>query len=76
MPILNGFEFLKKVRARTETQKVPFLMVTTEAEKQRMLDAMSAGVNGYLVKPFPKGALMEALKRIWDRQQKSEKKNT
>jgi two-component system, chemotaxis family, chemotaxis protein CheY len=57
MPNMNGLQLVTKIR---ETDKKTLLiMVTTEAEKQRVLDALRAGVNNYLVKPFTPEALME-----------------
>ena len=50
MPIMNGLEFLKKIRE--SDQQIPVIMVTTEAERSRVLEAIQAGVSDYLVKPF------------------------
>lgn len=50
MPNMDGFTLIKKIR---ETDKKTLLvMATTEAEKARVLDAVRAGVNNYVVKPF------------------------
>ena len=50
MPNMDGITLIKKVR---ETDKeLPIIMVTTEAEKSRVLEAVKAGVNNYVVKPF------------------------
>ncbi len=56
MPNMDGLTLVKKVR---ETDKKTLLiMATTEAEKSRVLDAIRAGVNNYVVKPFtPEGLL-------------------
>ena len=57
MPNMDGITFVKKVR---ETDKKTLLiMATTEAEKSRVLDAIRAGVNNYVVKPFTSEALLE-----------------
>jgi two-component system chemotaxis response regulator CheY len=50
MPVMDGITFLKQYRAKGRT--VPIIMVTTEAEKTRVVEAIKAGVNNYLVKPF------------------------
>jgi len=50
MPEMDGLEFLKELRQ--EEQDVPVIMVTTEAEKTRVLEAIKAGVNNYVIKPF------------------------
>ena len=50
MPNLNGFDTL--VAIRKGGGKMPIIMVTTEAEKSRILDALKAGANNYVIKPF------------------------
>ena len=56
MPHMEGLSLVKKVR---ETDKAtPLIMVTTEAEKPRIIDAIKAGVNNYVVKPFTPDALV------------------
>ena len=65
MPNMDGLTMVKKVR---ETDKAtPIIMVTTEAEKPRIIEAIKAGVNNYVVKPFTPDALLgkidETLKR-------------
>ena len=50
MPVMNGMEFLKAFRAENKT--TPVIMVTTEAEKSRVIEAIKAGVSNYMVKPF------------------------
>jgi len=57
MPNMDGITLVRKVR---ETDKKTLLiMATTEAEKARVLDAIRAGVNNYIVKPFTPEGLME-----------------
>jgi two-component system chemotaxis response regulator CheY len=50
MPNMLGIDALKMIRAAGKT--VPVIMVTTEAEKTRVILAMQAGANDYLIKPF------------------------
>lgn len=50
MPNMNGIEFVKAFR---QTNKAtPIIMVTTESEKSRVIEAIKAGVNNYVIKPF------------------------
>lgn len=54
MPNMDGITFLREFRKRNK--ETPVIMVTTEAEKTRVLEAIKAGVNNYAVKPFtPEG---------------------
>ena len=56
MPNMDGLTMLTKVR---ETDKnVAVIMVTTEAEKPRIIEAIKAGANNYVVKPFTPDTLM------------------
>ncbi|MEL6328527.1 MAG: response regulator [Planctomycetota bacterium] len=50
MPVMDGLTFVKQYRQQNKT--TPMIMVTTEAEKSRVIEAIKAGVNNYVVKPF------------------------
>ncbi|MEZ4651048.1 MAG: response regulator [Candidatus Eisenbacteria bacterium] len=50
MPKMDGLTFLKNYRVKDKT--TPIIMVTTEAEKSRVIEAIKAGVNNYVIKPF------------------------
>ena len=55
MPNMDGLTLLKTVREKNIS--TPVIMVTTEAEKTRIIEAIKAGANNYLVKPFTPDAL-------------------
>jgi two-component system chemotaxis response regulator CheY len=61
MPNKSGIELTRDIRALGS--KVPIYMITTEAEKTRVVEAIQAGVNDYLVKPFTQDALQEKLQK-------------
>ena len=52
MPKMTGLDLLKTVRENESTKEIPFLMVTAEAQKENVLQAVQAGVSNYIVKPF------------------------
>ncbi len=59
MPNMDGITLVRKIR---ETDKAtPLIMVTTEAEKRRVIEAIQAGVNNYVVKPFTAETLGEKI---------------
>jgi two-component system chemotaxis response regulator CheY len=60
MPNMDGLTFVKKVRSQGNT--VPIIMVTTEAERARVVEAIKAGVNNYVVKPFTPDVLQDRIK--------------
>jgi two-component system chemotaxis response regulator CheY len=59
MPNMDGLTMVKKVRETNKT--TPIIMVTTEAEKPRIIEAIKAGVNNYVVKPFTPETLLEKI---------------
>ncbi len=61
MPGKTGLEVVQEIRAKDA--KVPIIMVTTEAEKGRVMQAIQAGVSDYLVKPFTADTLREKLEK-------------
>jgi len=50
MPNMDGLSFMKEFRQIDKS--TPVIMVTTESEKARVVEAIKAGVNNYVVKPF------------------------
>ena len=62
MPEVTGLEAVQAIRA--SGNEVPIVMVTTEAEKQRIVAAVQAGINDYLVKPFTPEALIDRVKKF------------
>ncbi len=64
MPKMTGLELLKILRADDVYKEVPFLMVTAEAQKQNVIEAVQAGVSNYVVKPFTAEAIAEKIKKI------------
>ena len=65
MPKMTGIDLLRAVRADEQTKDLPFLMVTAEAQKQNVIDAVQAGVSNYVVKPFTAEAISEKLEKIF-----------
>lgn len=59
MPIMDGLTFVTEFRKTNKT--TPLIMVTTEAEKSRVIEAIKAGVNNYVVKPFTPDLLSERI---------------
>lgn len=64
MPVMEGIELLKNVRNDPQLKDIAFLMVTAEAEKERVIEAIKAGVDNYVVKPFTGEILKEKIEKI------------
>ena len=52
MPEMDGLTFITTLRSQAEYANLPVLMVTTRSVKEDIVEAMKAGVNNYIVKPF------------------------
>lgn len=65
MPNMDGRTLVARVREKDKL--TPMVMVTTEAEKSRVLDAIKAGVNNYIVKPFTPDAFLDRIKQTLDK---------
>jgi len=57
MPNMNGLDCLKAIKADASTKAIPVMMVTSEAEKTKIIEAVQAGASNYLVKPFDADSL-------------------
>ncbi|MBI4620029.1 MAG: chemotaxis response regulator CheY [Desulfobacterales bacterium] len=66
MPNMDGLQLLKKIRNDPELKDMPFLMITAEAEKHKVVEAIKAGVNNYIVKPFTAELLKEKMDKIFE----------
>jgi two-component system, chemotaxis family, chemotaxis protein CheY len=70
MPVMNGLELLIKLRSDARLKAIPFLMVTAEAEKEKVIAAVKAGVNNYVVKPFTPEIMKGKIDKIFDKIEK------
>jgi len=64
MPKMSGIEVLREIRNDSALAKQPVLMLTAEAEKESVIEAIKLRVNGYIIKPVTQGKLEEKLKEI------------
>jgi two-component system chemotaxis response regulator CheY len=67
MPKVTGLDLLKAVRSDESMKGTPFLMVTAEAQKDNVIQAVQAGVSNYVVKPFTAEALQGKLEQIFNK---------
>jgi two-component system chemotaxis response regulator CheY len=64
MPKMPGIELLKAVRSDGELKDIKFIMVTAEAQKESVIEAIKCGVNQYVIKPFTPETLKEKLEKV------------
>ncbi|MCC6239415.1 MAG: response regulator [Phycisphaerales bacterium] len=60
MPNMDGITLISRIREKDKA--TPLIMATTEAEKSRVMEALKAGVNNYVIKPFTPEMLLEKVK--------------
>ncbi len=65
MPKMSGLELLKAIRSDENLKELPVLMVTAEALKENIIEAVKAGVSNYIVKPFTAETMQEKLQKIF-----------
>jgi len=59
MPLMDGLEFVRQLRAIESAQDVPVIMITTEAGEAHVVQALSSGASGYIRKPFTPDQIKE-----------------
>ncbi len=67
MPLMDGFELLKQIKADPALRHLPVLLVTTETQKDDIVRAAQSGAAGYIVKPFSRATLEDKLQKIMDK---------
>lgn len=67
MPGMNGLEFIKKLRGMPQYAETPIIMVTSEAAKYNVLEAIEAGATNYVVKPVSADALWKKISKYISR---------
>ena len=65
MPVMDGFKFLEQVRGNNEFDEVPFIMITSNTDADKALEAVSIGVTNYIVKPITTTVLQRKLDHLW-----------
>jgi two-component system, chemotaxis family, chemotaxis protein CheY len=67
MPILKGIDLLRKCRAHASFKDIAFLLVTAEAEVAQVKEAITAGVDNYVVKPFTPASFQEKMGSVYNK---------
>lgn len=65
MPNFSGIDLLRKIRADESIKKTPFLLLTGESEASRVIEAIKAGIDAYMVIPFTTRILREKLEAVF-----------
>jgi two-component system chemotaxis response regulator CheY len=62
MPVMDGYETIQSIKADDAYQDICILMISTESEDEKVDQALAAGANGYLAKPFTEEELAEKIR--------------
>ena len=64
MPVMDGIELIRHLRALPAYKFTPILMLTTESGTAKKMEGKSAGATGWIVKPFNPDQLLKTVKRV------------
>jgi two-component system chemotaxis response regulator CheY len=64
MPVMDGIEFIRRLRAKPNAKYTPVLMLTTESQMEKKQQGKSAGATGWIVKPFHPDRLLEVIAKV------------
>ncbi len=65
MPLMTGLEFLKQIRSTNEYANLPFVLLTSETDREQVTEAIVSGASQYIVKPFSVKTFAEKLKTVY-----------
>lgn len=65
MPEMTGVEMVRELRKLPNYAKIPIMMVTTEGGKDAVVEALTAGVSSFIVKPFTADVLRKKMDSLW-----------
>lgn len=64
MPLMDGITFLKELRGMPKHKFLPVIILTTESQHTRKMEAKNAGATGWIIKPFTNEQLLEVIKKV------------
>ena len=64
MPVMDGLQFIKKLRSQAQTKFTPVLMLTTESHDSLKAEGKAAGATGWIVKPFHPDQLLKVIEKV------------
>jgi len=64
MPEMDGIELIKNIRAIPDYERIPILLLTTESQTSKKMEAKEAGATGWIIKPFVPAKLIEAIGKV------------
>lgn len=74
MPVMNGFKTLEQLRNLEECINIPIVMLTGKSDKYSVMNSITMGIDGYLLKPVSKDALIEKITEVCEKRQQNHDK--
>ena len=74
MPVMDGMDFCRHIRAANKTSHIPFILLTARAEEESKIKGLGLGADDYLVKPFNRAELTHKVQNILERIKDTQKK--
>ena len=63
MPVMNGFQVLRKLKSQEETKNIPVIMLTSKVQEKDIVVGLEAGAADYITKPFSFAELIARVNR-------------
>jgi two-component system chemotaxis response regulator CheY len=64
MEDIDGLTLLRVIRKHPKTQTMPFIMATGRSDKEQVKEAISSGVNNYIIKPFDASTMKKRIEAV------------
>jgi two-component system chemotaxis response regulator CheY len=64
MEDIDGLTLLRVIRKHPKTQSMPFIMATGRSDKEQVKEAISSGVNNYIIKPFDASTMKKRIEAV------------
>jgi len=68
-PVMNGFELLDYVKKDDNLKNIPVIFITAEAEREKIVEYIKAGLDAYITKPFSISTLQQKIENIFNPEQ-------
>jgi two-component system chemotaxis response regulator CheY len=64
MPFMDGFELIKEIRIIKDYKRIPILLLTTDSQNEKKMEAKTIGATGWIIKPFIASKLLETVNKV------------
>ncbi len=65
MPVMNGLDFIKKVKELGSFNHIPIVLVSTEGKEEDTMRGLALGAKGYVKKPFQPSDLHQMIEKLY-----------